>query len=84
MLKLKIIIEDYYNYTNYLKETNDNVKNQTPQRKNNYEIDYSQKEFNFDTAVPFLQKLLDTEEIADKRRLEELNNSMIDSIFTNK
>ena len=84
LLKLKIIIEDYYNYTNYLKETNDNVKNQTPQRKNNYEIDYSQKEFNFDTAVPFLQKLLDTEEIADKRRLEELNNSMIDSIFTNK
>lgn len=86
LLKLKIIIEDYYNYTNYLKETNDNnnAKNPVPQRKNDYEIDYSTKEFNFNTAVPFLQKLLDTEEIADKKILEELNNSMIDSVFTNK
>ena len=83
LLKLKIMME---NYSHYKKEEN-LEENKRPSviagGSSAFQIDFSQKEFNLSTAVPYLERVLDTENCAEKniKTLELLNKEMANSLF---
>lgn len=83
LLKLKIIME---NYSNYKKEEGleENKRSSiVPKEQSALQIDFSKKKFNLSTAVPYLERVLDTENYPERsiKTLELLNKEMANELF---
>ena len=81
LLKMKIVLEDYYFY-----EKNKEANPTTPVGETeedfatHYEV-YKGKKFDLDSALQYLQKVLDCEKEGEKEEIEHYDNILMNSLF---
>lgn len=85
LVKLKILSEDYFFIKKGYQLTDkelDKEKKETPTLGMGT-IDLTHQDFDLEKAKIYLGKILDTEDSVDIKKLEALNNEMIQSLYSN-
>ena len=75
LLQMKMLMEEYYMFKNY--KSSDDAHAQDPNQFN-----FQNKSFNSETAVAFMQDLLEYEEIGDKSLLNLKREQIANKIFS--
>lgn len=76
LLQMKMLMEEYYMVKNYKSAEDGNGKD------SNSQFNFENKSFNADTAVSFMQKLLEYEEIGDKSVLNFKREQIANEVFS--